>query len=55
VCLVQRSHFGSEGTQRLARVSGKAPPGRHLEGHSAVRNPAHWNGYELTAAARADW
>ena len=55
VCLVQRSHFGSEGTQRPARVSGKAPPGRHLEGHSAVRNPAHWDGYELTAAARADW
>ena len=54
-CHAPRSHFGNECPQRFARVLGEAPPGWALDGLAAVRNPAHWEGNELTAAARADY
>jgi len=52
-CNAARSHFGSECPQRYARVLGDVPPGWMLAGRAAVRNPADWEGSELTAAARA--
>ena len=54
-CNAPRSHYGNECPQRFARVLGDVPPGWMLDGRSAVRNPAHWEGSDLTAAARADY
>ena len=50
-CHAPRSHFGNECPQRFARVLGEAPPGWALDGHTAVRNPAHREGNELTAGS----
>jgi hypothetical protein len=53
-CKAMASHYGNECPARFARVRGEAPPGWMISGPgTVVRDPAAWNGPDLTAAARA--
>ena len=55
-CRATNHHFGGECPTRFARVRGEAPPGWKIDGPGAVsKNPAAWNGAELTDAARAEY
>jgi len=55
-CNATASHYGAECPTRFARVRGEAPPGWKIDGPGAVsKNPAAWNGPELTDAARAEY
>jgi len=54
-CGAIRAHFANECPQRFARVLGEVPPGWMLEGRTAVKNAAQWDGAELSPAARADY
>jgi hypothetical protein len=53
-CKAMATHYGNECPARFARVRGEAPPGWTISGPGAVvKDPAAWNGTDLTAAARA--
>jgi hypothetical protein len=53
-CHAVRQHYGGECPTRFARVRGEAPPGWKIDGPGVVsKDPAAWNGTELTDAARA--
>ena len=55
-CHAAVHHFGAECPTRFARVRGEVPPGWKIDGPGAVsKNPAAWNGTELTDAARAEY
>jgi len=55
-CGAQQMHFGTECPTRFARVRGEAPPGWKIGPTGAVtKDPAAWNGSELTDAARAQY
>ena len=52
-CKAMGAHYGNECPLRFARVRGEAPPGWTISGPGAVaKDPAAWNGPDLTAAAR---
>ena len=51
-CGAAQGHFAHECPKRFVRVRGKAPPGWLQDGS---KDPAQWDGTELTAAARADY
>jgi hypothetical protein len=55
-CGAQQTHFGTECPTRFVRVRGEAPPGWKIGPTGAVtKDPAAWNGSELTDAARAQY
>jgi hypothetical protein len=55
-CNATAEHYGNECPLRFARVRGEAPPGWIITGPGSVsKNPAAWNGSELTATARAEY
>jgi hypothetical protein len=54
-CNAANAHFGNECPQRFSRVRGEVPPGWVLDRGNAVRNPAAWNGPDLTTDARAEY
>ena len=54
-CGLPRAHFAMECPSRFVRVLGEAPPGWAVDGRGATKNPAQWEGDELSAEARADY
>ena len=52
-CGLRGAHFGNECPQRFIRVRGEAPPGWRRSGRTADKDPAQWNGPDLTDEARA--
>ena len=55
-CHAPVHHYGAECPTRFVRVRGEAPPGWRIGAGGIVeKNPAAWNGTELTDAARAEY
>ncbi len=55
-CGAFRQHYGAECPARFVRVRGEAPPGWKMDQLGAVvKDPAAWNGPDLTDAARAQF
>jgi hypothetical protein len=55
-CGAPQQHFGNECPSRFARVRGEAPPGWKIGPAGAVaKDPAAWNGSDLSDAARAQY
>jgi hypothetical protein len=55
-CGAMQQHYGNECPTRFVRVRGEAPPGWKIgPGGSVTKDPAAWNGSELTDAARAQY
>jgi len=54
-CGLRQAHFGNECPQRFVRIRGEAPPGWRKNGRTADKDPAQWNGPDLTDAARAEY
>ena len=52
-CGMRDAHYGNECAQRFVRVRGEAPPGWRRNGRTAEKDPAQWNGADLTDDARA--
>jgi hypothetical protein len=55
-CGALQQHYGNECPTRFVRVRGEAPPGWKIgPGGSVTKDPAAWNGSDLTDAARAQY
>jgi hypothetical protein len=54
-CGLRQAHFGNECPQRFVRIRGEAPPGWRKSGRTVDKDPAQWNGADLTDAARAEY